>query len=288
MAHRYFFIAFAAAFLVLSVLFLFLMLTVHPAAPNSTNQAPAAELELSAPYTPEASDCLNVLFIGSESGAAQANSYILARFNPVRGAVPVVVFPPGTLVQNNGRTEPLADVFTFGGADHTRNALSRTLGIPIDRYVRIQSGAFLTCASTIGSIEYKLSKDLVLSRHGRSITLNAGVQYLDGQKVLDIAAYGSEDEIIRCHMAGDLTAAIVNQRIDVVESTLIDKIFETVINIIDTDISYPDYDNRREAAVFLARLGKEPAYSLPVSGHLSDGAFTLSDTFLAQLATAFA
>jgi len=288
LTYRYFLLSFSTAFLVLSVLFLFLMITVHP---SPTRAEDLAEQPVSAPYTQDASDALTVLFIGSETGSSQAGSYILARFDPAGGKVPVTALPPQTIVENAGKSEPLSAVFAYGGADYARNALSRTLGIPIDRYVRIDTGAFITCAGVIGAVEFDLPADMALEGRDRSIVLSAGRQLLDGHKVASVIAFRDLEggEPARCRLAGELTAAIVNQRIDVTKSTLVDKIFERIINLIDTDISYTDYDNRREAALYLADRYPDPAASLSVQGRFNeDGTrFTLSDTFLARLAREF-
>ena len=286
-SYRSFFWAFAAAFFVLSNLFLFLVVTIHPATPGSLALDSVSGKEALNPYTPTAGDALTVLFIGSQTGSSQAGSYILARFDPARGQVPIVVLPPQTMVENGEKSEPISTVYHYGGADYTRAALSRTLGIPIDRYVRISTGNFVIAANVIGSVEFDLPYALSLEKDGIPVTMSQGRQLLDGQKVLGIVTHSGYEggEAARCRIAGELAAAIVNQRIDIVESTLMDKIFEKIINLVDTDISYADYDTRREAALFLAQLGDSPAFALNASGRWSEdeAQFVLGDTFLAQL-----
>jgi hypothetical protein len=87
----------------------------------------------------------------------------------------------------------------------------------------------------------------------------------------------------------DLAAAAVNQRMDVALSAVVDNIFRTIVNLIDTDISYADYEDRKEAAIFLAKLGQDPGKALYVEGAYSeDGAsYVLSDTFVAVLTQVF-
>jgi len=287
-SYRHFFLAFALAFFALSLSFLFLMTTVHPSTPKSLE---VEELTPHIPYMPTGQDALTVLFIGSQTGAVEAGGFILVRFDPVGGAVPVVVFPPQTLVENGDKREALSQVYRYGGADYTRKALEKTLGVTIHRYVRMQPEAFLACADLIGSVEFDLPADLPVQRGNMHVVLSAGPQLLDGQKVLDIITCGGaeEDELAQYRLTGDLVAAIVNQRMDVVQSTLIDKIFGVVINLIDTDISFLDYDNRKEAALYMAEQSRDPAYPLPVAGQMEDGGagFTLSDTFIVQVVQAF-
>lgn len=288
-SYRYFFLSFAAAFLVLSLLFLFLMTTVHPKTPEAFAELPQ---EAEPVYTPTAEDALTVLFICNDTGSTTAGGFILARFDPVAGAIPIVVLPPETMVQNRDKTETLGDVFRYGGASYARDALADTLGVPVDRYVRMGESAFVTAANTIGTVEYDLPEALLIrDASGATITMSAGKQLLDGQKALWILTHDGYEggALARCRAAGELVVQIANQRIDIVNSSLLDKVFEKIVNLVDTDISYTDYDNRKQAAAFMAQLEKAPARSLPISGRWNgeQTQLTLSDTFLAQLLQAF-
>ena len=291
--YRYFFLSFAVSFLVLSLMFLFLMNMVHPKTPASLQR----RMELTATplaesYAPAARDCLTVLFIGAAGDDGAAGSYILARFDPVNGKVPVIAFPPQTLVEGPSGPEPLHDIYRYGGAGYARNALSTTLGITIDRYVRMSMDSFKIVADSIGSVEFTLPNELTLGEKGMQITLKQGKQLLDGRKTAEIIRHDDYKggELARCAVAAELTAAIVNQRMDIALSTLADKIFEKTVNLIDTDISYPDYENRKLAAQFLARLGKAPAAAVEVSGSFDSSGlrYTLSDTFIARARQTFA
>lgn len=286
--YRYFFLSLTLSFFVLSMMFLVLMNAAHPRIPESLTREP--ETEADSVYVPTAADALSILFIGTSGDDASAGTFILARFDPARGKVPIVALPPQTAVHNSGRTEPLSEVYRYGGAEYTRNALAETLGVPVDRYARIRLDAFISCAAAVGSVEYELAEPITVTRGEAAFTLSAGRQLLDGQKVSDVIRYGGYPggELERCAVTAGLTAAIVNQRMDVCLSTVVDSVFEKVINLISTDISYNDYYERKRAAQFLAKLGEDPGTPLTVSGEFSeDGTYAISDTFLALLSQHF-
>lgn len=290
--YRYFLLSFSVAFLVLSLMFFFLMNAVHPSTPPSLERKlEEAAMPSVESYIPTAADTLTVLFIGAPAREASAGSYILARFDPVTGSVPIVAFPRQTLVEGPSGAETLSDLYRYGGAEYVRGALAATLGVDIDRYARLSVDAFISAADTIGAVEFDLPYELVIGEPGMQVTLRRGKQLLDGKKVSEIIRCETYEggELTRCAVAGDLAAAIVDQRMDVALSTLADNIFERVINLIDTDISYPDYENRKMAAQFMARLEQKPAKPLPVGGSFSENKreFTLSDTFIAELRHSF-
>lgn len=244
------------------------------------------ETDIPSVYAPSAQDSLTVLFIGVETENSKSGTFLLARFDPAGGKVPIIVFPPQTSIKNNDKTEPIFEVYRYGGAEYTKNALAETLGIPIDRYVKMRLDSFIVAAAAIGTVEYDLMDSISVNHGGASVTLKRGLQLLDGQKVADIIGYDyPEGELYRCKVTAELAASIVNQRKDICLSTVIDNIFEKIINIINTDISYPDYYDRKNAAIFLAKMHPNPAQPIEVTGKWSEDGkdFILSDTFLAGL-----
>lgn len=285
---RYFFLSFSTSFLLISLLLYGMVSTVHPASVPSVEYEP---LEDATDYLPSREQALNVLFVGVAPDGAEAGMFILARFDPERGRVPIVVFPRQTAVRNRNRTETLAQVYQYGGANYTRQALADTLGVSIHRYVRMDPSEFLVVAATIGVVEFALENEIVVRTGTASeMRLPPGMQLLSGEKAAAVLSHSHPGgELARCDVAAQLTAAIVNQRIDIVHTATVDKVFQKIVNLVETDISYTDYDERKEAAVFIAQLEDEPAVPITVSGayNADQSLYTLSDTFVALLTQTF-
>ena len=290
---KYFALSFCAAFFVLALILLFLISTMQPVEPSgAASRDVSRRVEAPPPvYQPHEADALTLLLFGSERARSAADTFVLLRFDPVRAEVAVAVFPPGTVLNHNEREETLSDVYRFGGAIYTRDALSAFLDIPIDRYARINISNFITAAAAVGSIEFELDEDITIQDGDLAVTLNAGVHLLDGRQIAMLIGYQNYPggEAQRGQITSQLVSAIINQRIDVVNSTLLDRVFQTVINLVDTDITYSDYERRRDAARLMAASGKEVARPIPLQGEfLEDGEkFILADTALANLALIF-
>jgi len=289
---KYFALSFCAAFFAFALMFLFLMSATRSGAPSGAVLGDDSGVEVvELAYQPYAGDALTLLLFGTERAHSVADTFVLLRFDPVRGEVGVAVFPPGTVLNHNEREETLSEIYRFGGAIYTRNALSAFLHIPIDRYARISLSGFITAAAAVGSIEFELDEDITIQDGDLPVTLNAGVHLLDGRQIAAFIRYQSYPggEAQRGRITSQLVSAVINQRIDVVNSTLIDRIFLTVINLADTDITYSDYERRKDAARLMAALGKEVARPIPLQGEfLEDGAkFILADTALANLTLIF-
>lgn len=285
---RYFVLSFSLSFLVLSFTFWVLINLVHPKTPLSLiEQAQAAEEGPA--YVPVQEDCMTVLFIGSDGDGA--GSFLIARFDPVTGKVPILTLPSNTLLRSADKEQMLHEAYKYGGADYTRKLIAQTLNITIDRYVRMNSQSLIECATVIGSVEYELPRKIEINTGASSIVMQKGLQLLDGRKVAALMRYADYEngEEERCAHASELAAQIVNQRMDVALSTVADNIFSKVVNLIDTDISFPDYEKRKEAAIFMAKLAENPGYVVEAQGALDPEKeqYVLSDTFIASLTRIF-
>ncbi|MCL2056690.1 MAG: LCP family protein [Oscillospiraceae bacterium] len=276
---RYFFLAFAVAFLGFSLMFLALanLGFARPAAVPAPIQEDA--------YSPSPEDSITVLAMGTAEKGGIPEIFMLVRVNPITGEVPFTVFPPQTMITNNGRLEPLSEVYKYGGAQYTKEKLAEELGIAADRYIRVDRAGFITAADAVGSIEYTLAEDFTVWQLGAEMTLQAGMQLLDGRRLAAILTSAAGGDA-RAQRAGELIASFINQRIDIFKTVAADGVFEKIINIADSDITYLDYHIRKDAGEYLARLD----YGIAVyirADFTDESSFILADTFKAKIAERF-
>ena len=279
---KFAFMSFSLSFFVFSLALLLLM---SYGAPGKAVQAAVSIPVAEETYRPSKDDALAVLFMGMATRDSLPGLYILAKLDPQRSAVTILILPPETAVQNNGGTEALAEVYRYGGADYTRDTLAKTLGISIDRFARMDYAAFILAADTIGSMEADLENDIIIDAGGAQLNMRAGKQLLDGQRLLALMrAYQSSRELEdKYGLIGILCMEMTNQRIDIALSTAYERVFERIINLIDSDISYADFHSRMEATAWLAKQ-PSPAVLLTPSGTWENGLYILNDTFLAEVA----
>lgn len=241
-------------------------------------------------YTPQSYDNLSVLLIGCEENDTP-KAFLLMKFDAVRGAIPVLLLPPQLLVDGSGKKMVLENVYKQQGAQGTKMILEANLGITIDRYAQVDSESFIQIADTIGSIEYTMPTDLIIRAENGQVTIRAGNQLLDGKKIAGIIASSSytQEDLERLKTASDLVVAGINQKMDIIMQDNIDDIFKFAVNLMDTDISYADYEARKNPAKFMLALGVQPAYSVLVSGSFNAGGntFVLSSTAHSQIEKAF-
>ena len=262
---KYFVLSFGAAFLVLLMLALCMASLVNKPLPeeNIVDKTPA-----DAYYSPQEQDSLNVLIVASDE-AGVPYSFFLTRLDVLRGEIPVAAFTPQTAVHYAGAPSTLAEVYAKNGAKAVKQALSEALGVDVQRYLAFKGDALAKALDTIGNVEYDLKTPLEYKTATGVTNLSAGRQLLDGTRFYDIlrfalaAAPASEQNATA---SAELLAHYINSRLSAVLEPNADKIFSEVINLADSDISFEDYDSRKEALVFLAKLSGRHARSVLVRG----------------------
>ena len=236
-------------------------------------------------------DCLTVLFMGVKDSDSVSNTYLLARFDPVRGRIPVVSLPPQTMVvrpDGDSTPHPLWETYRYGGRSLAVKALSNTLGVPIDRYVVIDQKSFQQAAEWLGPVQYALRYALNYQDEERSIRLSQGLQLVDGQKALDIVTYPSYagGETTRSEIMAELAVKIIGDKLSLASSPAAESLFKKIVNRVETDITYMDFETRRAAAA--AMSGKDAAIQLPLDGGWPNTKeYRLSQNFLQQIQTYF-
>lgn len=282
MRYRSFLLAFVLTLLSLSLLMVGTVVAVQPTMPKNRIQRNAPnEIAL----RPPASDTLTLVVIGVSQN--QAEEFLLIRFNPQYGQVPLTHLPKQTLVTLSGERMSLCEVYEKGSGQAVKTALSERLGIAVDRYVCLNTGSFLRIAEKTGTVIFTLPHPISYTRDGYPINLPAGERRLDGRDIVNLFAAPQlhEDEISRSTLLGELIAAIVNQNLDAAEKSTSFGLFKLAINLVDTDISFADFEIRRDSADFLSKLDTQVAGSLPVGGAwIGDaGYFELSEGYISIL-----
>lgn len=276
---RSFVFAFVVTGALLALAMVGTVLAVQPTMPQNRRDT-ASRPEIT--YRPQAQDTLTLVVIGMD-GDTPAD-FLLLRFNPQYGQVPLSLLPPETVVALEGEGLTLQQAYEKAGGIGVKNALAERLGISVDRYAKLPRDAFIQIAAKTGTVTFTLPYDISYDRAGYPVNLQAGERRLDGRDIADIFGCPSlrEDPVERGKLLGDLTAAAINQNLDAASEAKSENLFKLAVNMIDTDVTYADFELRRQAADFVANLDATIAGNLPIDGTiLSEGAsFELSDGYV--------
>lgn len=284
---RLFAISFAATFLLLSVVAMAVILHTY----NGRKARPPQEEGLvTENYLPRQEDALTVLVIGADAPPAQGHTFILARFDPVKGRVPLLTLSGETALPYRGGVTTLAETYSSTGPRGVKESLAAALAIPIDRYVQVEEDAFIRLVNLLGTVEYNLPGSIEFREENLSLRLPAGRQLLSGQAVSAVVRHTgySGGELARVSATTNLACSMLNSKLPLLAAEGSEELYQYVTRLVDTDITYNDCEQRLPAARFLLSLSPRPAESVAVMGSTDDlGRFTLSPASLANIQDAF-
>lgn len=256
---------------------------------NGASKAPPPEsLPTPTNYTPEKYDNLTMLLVINDELAKSPYSFILLRFNPSAGKIPVLLIPSHALLDDGGKRALVSEVQAKKGTAGTKMALEGSLGVSIDRYMKLSAKDFAEIADMAGGIEYNLPEDIKIITPVGEITVNSGLQILDGHKLASILCM-SGDDLSKNRLASDLFSAFINNKLLNLTGEKAEGMFTRALNLSETDLSFVDIEARKRPMRFLRDLQVEPAYTVSVSGALNQAGntFTMDKSSMQIIREAF-
>ena len=197
----------------------------------------------------------------------------MVRLETPGGRIPVILFPPQTALDAQTGYATVSEAYQKGGASAAAKALSDSFSIPVDRYADGDSQSLIDAVNRIGVAEYELSQSLSYNEDGIFISLSAGRQLIDGQKFLDIPRYPNyrESDLEQCREGAKLIASYINSRFTAVRGQNAGALVSGLLNVVDTNLSYVDFESRLPALTFLSKLSGRPGTSLYLDRRVEQG-----------------
>lgn len=283
---RAFLMAFTSAFLCF-IVFWMAVLLLNPTAISSSRQQEEVPLEQGGSlYLPTKSDCMTLLLC--EEGE-HPSPFFLLRFDPVEGRIPIFAFPQQLVLTHKQVAEPAEKIFAAHGIEGIRQALQESWKLSVDRYLMLSREATQELLQQFGPTALTLSEQVELTVGGIGITLEKGVQLLDGQRLWELLRKElPADTLLQCELLPELMALCINQHLEYLQQDYSSSLFSAAVNAGTSDLIFSDYDARKQAASFLSQLSEQPAQPLTAEFVRNpDATLSLSDDSLQKVLAAF-
>ena len=257
---RAFLMAFTSAFLCF-IVFWMAVLLLNPTTVSSSRQQEEVPLEQgSSLYLPTKADCMTLLLC--EEGE-HPSLFFLLRFDPVEGCIPIFAFPQQLVLTHKQVAEPAEKIFAAHGIEGIRQALQESWKLSVDRYLMLSREATQELLQQFGPTALTLSEQVELTVGGIGITLEKGVQLLDGQRLWELLRKEvPADTLLQCELLPELMALCINQHLEYLQQDYSSSLFSAAVNAGTSDLIFSDYDARKQAASFLSQLSEQPAQPL--------------------------
>lgn len=213
---------------------------------------------------------ISVLFIGVDDsserqfeGSARTDALMLATFNQEDKSVKLLSIPRDSYVYI-----PEKDFYTkinhahaYGGVELTLDTVEELLDVPVDYYVKMNFNAFIDVIDALNGIEVNVPYTFTeqdSNDNAGAITLNEGIQNLDGEEALALARTRKLDnDIERGKRQQEIIKAIMKKAVSVKSVSNYSEVIEAVGDNMKTDLRFDDMKSFIEYATAGSNLNTE-------------------------------
>ena len=221
-------------------------------------------------YTPTAEDSKTLMLIFDTEDSNSPVTFMVLRIDPEMKEYVCIPLASTSIIDYDGQISSLEEHYKNGGIIETKNSLESLLGVPIDRYIKMNGEGFQKICDILGGVQIYVPSDVD--------DMESGEQYLAAAQIQKLVTYGEykNGEQQRMIMVGTIVSSMLNQVSGERVAAGLDNSFTAVINLVDSDISVIDYSESSVALKYLLKQGNDPAeFRNPIGTELENGYFEL-------------
>ncbi len=221
-------------------------------------------------YTPIAEDSKTLMLIFDPEDSTSPVTFMVLRIDPEKKRYVCIPLASTSIIDYNGQILSLEEHYNNGGVIETKNSLESLLGVPIDRYIKMNGEGFQKICDILGGVQIYVPSDVD--------DMEVGEQYLAAAQIQKLVTYGEykNGEQQRMIMVSTIVSSMLNQLSGERVAAGLDNSFTTVINLVESDISLIDYSESSVALKYLLKQGNDPAeFRNPIGTELENGYFEL-------------
>ncbi|MBP1565225.1 MAG: LCP family protein [Oscillospiraceae bacterium] len=203
-------------------------------------------------FTPTSKNDTTILFVYDTDDNALRDSFAVLRTSAQSKSFIFIPVSNDMLCDN----KKMSDIYKQGGVIELQAAVEKTLDIDVQRYMKLNDEAFTLICDALGGVNYNVPDGL----RG----LNEGTQYLSSEYILKLVSNKKFAEDARTVTIGAVMADMISQTTGNRVSDALDYTFNSLINIVQTDITSIDYDNQKKAIEYIFNSNQfKASYRIP-------------------------
>ncbi len=227
--------------------------------------------------------------------------FVLLRLDVTGKNIRVCTLPKQLNATVGVKTKSLERFFHEDGMGVVQDAVENATGIRATRYAVFDRAAMTAFTDAMGGVSLDVPFDTVCTDAlGGEVVIGQGEQFFDGEK---LCSYLTSPQLRSGFVPSDSQEAAQEDRLNAVTGAVVellnqnlkthvapdpDRVFDAVINRIETNITQYDHTIRRDAYAYLTAQVDQPALAVLVDGTYEGDDFTLSETSRQALHSAFA
>lgn len=220
-------------------------------------------------------DSHTILFILDVPEEKCSTTFVMMRSVPKDKKILFVGIPTNTIDVYNGVQLSMQEAYNRGGTIEAVGFAEQVFNVEIDRYMKFDSEAFIKLCDIMGGVSYTTGVNIAGFRPADE------EQLLVGKQVQTYITYSmfSGGEVQRAYTASAVLSSMVNQVDGQRIADDFDRNFNTIINMVDTDITAVDYKNHKAVIKKMFERGSSIARFRVMEGTESEGEFVPDKSF---------
>lgn len=235
--------------------------------------------ELTKDFKPTAEYNFNLVTMLSEGESDNPDLFVMVTYNAVDSRLVFIPMPVGISIEKDERT--LSNIYAAQGGEGVITALENIFGVRCDCYIKLDRRSFNDIVTSFGNIEYNVQSTLIVKDGLEVETFNAGTRMLTAESVyrLMMKADFQEGESYRFNIVGDLLSETINQNFRELDTSMLDTLFNQLIDIAETNLTESLYRSKKAALLNSVEYGVNPGeFYVPYGEYTDDGAFKVAET----------
>ncbi len=235
--------------------------------------------ELTKDFKPTAEYNFNLVTMLSEGESDNPDLFVMVTYNAVDSRLVFIPMPVGISIEKDERT--LSNIYAAQGGEGVITALENIFGVRCDCYIKLDRRSFNDIVTSFGNIEYNIQNTLIVKDGLEVETFNAGTRMLTAESVyrLMMKADFQEGESYRFNIVGDLLSETINQNFRELDTSMLDTLFNQLIDIAETNLTESLYRSKKAALLNSVEYGVNPGeFYVPYGEYTDDGAFKVAET----------
>lgn len=204
----------------------------------------------------------SILFIYDEPDKKKSTSFLLMRSIPKDKKIVFIGIPTNTIAIVDDTQQSMLSAYESGGASGAINFTNKVFGIEVERYMKLDYDALIKVCDILGGVTYPVSEDIT------GFNGDGSEQYLNSEQIEKLITYSLYDggEVERSFVISSVFSSMLTTSNCTRISDNLDSSFNTVINMVDSDISAVDYEKHKTALKYMLENGTNIASFLIISG----------------------
>jgi LCP family protein required for cell wall assembly len=141
-------------------------------------------------------DCWTFLLVGMDRSGGNTDSLMLVTYDVANQDVSVASIARDTRVDVDRKLKKINAAYAFGGIDGLMDEVSKTFGVPIDYYFRVNLNGFVRLVNAVDGVDFKVPCNMDYDDPAQDLAIHysRGMQHLNGQQALEVCRFRQNND----------------------------------------------------------------------------------------------